>query len=146
MNDPNSNGAAATPGTPGDAAAFVAATGHFGLRLGAAMRLRGYHKAAALANAMKVNEAAISRWKRGGPIALVHAVQLCDTLGVSMDWLIRGIGQPEPLARSGSSGTAPGLSGRTVDEVRALLRFMEEQSDDRLARSASGTPRHARDS
>ncbi|MBI3350530.1 MAG: helix-turn-helix transcriptional regulator [Burkholderiales bacterium] len=111
--------------------------GHFGDRLVAAMQLRGNYKATALACALDVNEAAISRWKRGGPITLDHAVCLCDALGISMDWLFRGIGQPVAPQRAAAGHRPPQISERTVNEVRALLSFMEHGADIRLALDAS---------
>lgn len=116
----------------------------FGERLVAAMRLRGNFKATALACALAVNEAAISRWKRGGPITLHHAIRLCDTLDVSMDWLIRGIGHPGVHHRPDSEHPPPLVSDRTVDEVRALLSFIERRAEIRLAQDASGPSPGAR--
>ncbi len=111
---------------------------HFGHRLARAMQLRGHFKAAALACAVGVNEAAISRWKRGGPITLPHAVRLCETLDVSMDWLIRGVGQPLAHLRPEGMLLPPAISERTVDEVRSLLHFIECRANARLAQGASG--------
>lgn len=111
---------------------------HFGDRLVAAMQLRGNYKATALACALNVNEAAISRWKRGGPITLSHAVSLCDALDISMDWLIRGIGHPLAQHSRDAEIPPPEITGRTVDEVRVLLRFIERRMDGQLARDASG--------
>ncbi|WP_457423932.1 helix-turn-helix domain-containing protein [Roseateles sp. P5_E7] len=123
---------------------WVTEHGHFGDRLVAAMQLRGNFKATALACALHVNEAAISRWKRGGPITLTHATLLCDTLDISMDWLIRGLGQQVLQARPGTAHALPSISERTADEMRALLRFIEHQSGGRVALDASDEPPHAR--
>jgi len=101
---------------------------HFGERLVAALRLRGNYKATALACALDVNEAAVSRWKRGGPITLTHAVRLCDALDISMDWLIRGIGQPVPPHLPQGAPPLRGIIEHTAGEMRALLRFIEDQS------------------
>jgi hypothetical protein len=108
------------------------------------MQLRGNFKATALAFALAVNEAAISRWKRGGPITLHHAIHLCDTLDVSMDWLIRGIGHPGVHRRPEIGYLPPRVSESTVNEVRALLSFMEHRSDIRLAQDASSPSPGAR--
>lgn len=116
----------------------------FGERLVAAMQLRGNFKATALACALAVNEAAISRWKRGGPITLHHAVHLCDTLDISMDWLIRGIGHPGVHHRPDVGYPTPQVSERTVNEVRELLSFIERRTDIRLAQDASGQSPGAR--
>lgn len=111
---------------------------HFGHRLVLAMQLRGHFKATALACALGVNEAAISRWKRGGPITLPHAIRLCETLDISMDWLIRDIGHPLARQRLEGALLPPEISERTVDEVRALLHFIERRTPIRLAQDASG--------
>jgi hypothetical protein len=91
------------------------------------MQLRGNYKAMALACALNVNEATISRWKRGGPITLSHAVSLCDALDISMDWLIRGIGHPVAQHRPDIGNLPPEITERTVDEMRVLLHFIEHR-------------------
>ena len=110
---------------------------HFGDRLVMAMQLRGNYKAAALAYALNVNEAAISRWRRGGPITLSHAVDLCDALDISMDWLIRGIGHPVIQHPPDIVPPPPAISERTLDEMRQLLHFIECRSHKGLAQDAS---------
>jgi hypothetical protein len=90
------------------------------------MQLRGNYKAAALANALCVNEAAISRWKHGGPITLYHAANLCDVLDISMDWLIRGIGPPVMHNWPDIGCRTTEITERAVDEVRSLLCFIEQ--------------------
>lgn len=125
-------------------ATAVPGAGHFGERLVEAMQLRGNFKATALACALAVNEAAISRWKRGGPITLPHAVGLCDVLDISMDWLIRGVGQPGIPCEPVAAWPLPDISERTLAEVRALLQFVEHQSGSGLHRmQAAG--RHAQE-
>lgn len=110
---------------------------HFGDRLVMAMQLRGNYKATALAYALNVNEAAISRWKRGGPITLPHAVSLCDALDISMDWLIRGIGHPVIQHPPDVGDRPPEISERTVDEMRLLLHFIEYRKHNGLAQEAN---------
>jgi transcriptional regulator with XRE-family HTH domain len=45
-----------------------------------------------LAQDLGVDESAISRWKKNGPISLDHAARLCEVLDISLDWLILGRG------------------------------------------------------
>lgn len=104
-----------------------ASVDHFGHRLVEAMHWRGDFKATALACAVGVNEATISRWKRGGPITLTHAVRLCDTLEVSMDWLIRGLGAAHASQLPDRLQTPPELSARTVEEMQRLLQFFSQR-------------------
>lgn len=56
-------------------------------RLNYAIRRRSVTKMAALAYEIDVDESAISRWRRGGPMSLANAEQLCLFLDISMDWL-----------------------------------------------------------
>lgn len=98
---------------------------NYGERLVAAMQLRDNYKATALACALNVNEATISRWRRGGPITIYHAVLLCDALDISMDWLIRGIGKPALPSQTEIGNLPPEITERTVDEIRTLLQFIE---------------------
>lgn len=64
-----------------------------GSRMIEAMQLRGMTKQHALAYAMGVNESTITRWKNNGPISVDHAVLLCNTLDVSIDWFLAGRGR-----------------------------------------------------
>ncbi|WP_309644166.1 helix-turn-helix transcriptional regulator [Phenylobacterium sp.] len=66
-----------------------------GERLQQAIRWRNHQKMLGLAHDLDVDESAISRWKRGGPMSLDHASRLCLVLDVSMDWLILGRGEIE---------------------------------------------------
>lgn len=109
---------------------------HFGDRLVAAMQLRGNYKATALACALNVDEATISRWKRGGPITLSHAVNLCNALDVSMDWLFRGIGHPVAQHRPDVGNHPPEITKRTADEICVLLHTIERLIYRGLARDA----------
>jgi hypothetical protein len=61
-----------------------------------------------------------------------------------MDWLIRGIGHPGVHHRPDGGYLAPPVSERTVDEVRALLSFIDRHTAIRLAQDASGQPPGAR--
>lgn len=66
-----------------------------GDRVKKAIRARHSGKMLTLANDLGVDESAISRWKKDGPISLDHAARLCFVLDISLDWLILGRGNPE---------------------------------------------------
>lgn len=61
-------------------------------RLNHAIDVRKIAKMVVLAHELKVDESAISRWRRGGTMSLANAAQLCVYLDVSLDWLILGRG------------------------------------------------------
>ena len=63
---------------------------HWGERLEEALEFRGRVKAMALAHALNVSESTVSRWRKGESISIMHAVDLCRYLNVSMDWLFLG--------------------------------------------------------
>ncbi|HTV38857.1 MAG TPA: helix-turn-helix transcriptional regulator [Xanthobacteraceae bacterium] len=63
-----------------------------GKRLVEAMNKRGMKKQHALAYAVGVNESAVTRWKRDGPMSLENAMALCQTLDISLDWFLTGAG------------------------------------------------------
>lgn len=59
------------------------------------MAKRGIAKLCVLAALMGVTESAVSRWRQGGPITLENAARLCESLDVSLDWLVLGRGGME---------------------------------------------------
>ncbi len=63
-----------------------------GERLQNAMAARGIRKQIVLATELGVNESAVSRWQQGAGLSLEHAVRLCETLDISLDWLVLGRG------------------------------------------------------
>jgi len=63
-----------------------------GVRIEEAFVAREIRKQHALANALKVHESAITRWKQDGRISLENAIALCLELDVSADWLLLGRG------------------------------------------------------
>jgi transcriptional regulator with XRE-family HTH domain len=65
----------------------------FGKRLETALKARNVVKMYALAVEMGVDESAISRWRRGKPISTGNLVKLCQTLDISIDWLLTGRGE-----------------------------------------------------
>ncbi|WP_234826898.1 helix-turn-helix domain-containing protein [Rhodopseudomonas palustris] len=87
-----------------------------------AMQLRGMTKQHALAHAMGVNESTITRWKNNGPISVEHAVLLCNTLDVSLDWFLAGRGRID-----GHKLTAP------ADSVDSSLLNCVRQAETRMS-------------
>lgn len=71
-----------------------------GKRLVEAMNKRGMQKQHALAYAVGVNESAVTRWKRDGPMSLENAIALCQTLDISLDWFLIGDGTMDRRAPS----------------------------------------------
>jgi len=71
----------------------------WGSRLNEAIQAKGFNKLSAIAAEMNVNESTVSRWSNGGNISISHALQLCDILHVSMDWLFRGITHAQESCR-----------------------------------------------
>ncbi|MCD0421569.1 helix-turn-helix domain-containing protein [Rubrivivax sp. JA1024] len=100
-----------------------------GSRMIEAMQLRGMTKQHALAHAMGVNESTITRWKNNGPISVDHAVLLCNTLDVSLDWFLAGRGRIDahkPVATCDSVDTSllncvRQAEARMSDRSKALL-------------------------
>lgn len=66
-----------------------------GQRIRLAMELRGIHKQYALAMDIGVDQSNLSRWCRGAPLSVEHAIRLCEALDVSLDWLLLGRGDIE---------------------------------------------------
>jgi transcriptional regulator with XRE-family HTH domain len=64
----------------------------WGDRLQYALNRRGVRKLYALAVELGVDESALSRWRQGRSITLANAVTLCQTLDISLDWLLLGRG------------------------------------------------------
>ena len=62
----------------------------WGYRLQRAIEGKKIQKSYALAVELGVAESTISRWKQSGPISMRKAIELCDTLEISMDWLFVG--------------------------------------------------------
>lgn len=59
-----------------------------GKRLEEALRARDVRKMYGLAFEIGVNESAISRWRKGAPIATDNVIRLCQNLDISADWLL----------------------------------------------------------
>jgi transcriptional regulator with XRE-family HTH domain len=93
----------------------------FADRLAYAMNKRGYTKAAGLAAKIGVTESAISRWKKGHPITVEHAIALHSALSVSLDWLLCGEGPFEITTAGSSEISTPALSSNAAREVIDFL-------------------------
>lgn len=65
---------------------------HWGIRLKVALQVRQIGKQYALAVELGVHESAISRWQQGRSISVPHLIALCQTLDISIDWLLTGQG------------------------------------------------------
>lgn len=65
---------------------------HWGTRLKVALQAREIGKHYALAVELGVHESAISRWQKGRSISVPHLIALCQTLDISIDWLLTGQG------------------------------------------------------
>ena len=48
-----------------------------------------------VASDVGVSVSAISKWQSGAPMSVWHALQLCEHLDVSADWLLLGRGSPQ---------------------------------------------------
>lgn len=66
-----------------------------GQRIRHAARLRGLEKSVALAAALNVSPATVSKWQNGGKISLESVCNIAYTLDISTDWLLLGRGWAE---------------------------------------------------
>jgi transcriptional regulator with XRE-family HTH domain len=66
-----------------------------GRRLKMAMERRGYRKATALAAALNISPAAMTKWTQGYTMSIAHACHLAELLNVSLDWLLMGRNSPD---------------------------------------------------
>ncbi len=73
---------------------------NWGERLQRAIEQQQINKSYALAYELGVAESTVSRWKQSGPISTKNAIQLCDALDVSMDWLLAGRENPNISEKS----------------------------------------------
>ncbi|MGO3932977.1 helix-turn-helix domain-containing protein [Rhodopseudomonas pseudopalustris] len=93
-----------------------------------AMQLRGMTKQHALAFAMGVNESTITRWKNNRPMSIDHAVLLCRTLDVSLDWLLTGAGRIDAVRPCRQQQTPEGESSFLSCMRRAEAALTEQSS------------------
>lgn len=62
-----------------------------GLRITAAMQSLGLRYNCEVSYDLGVAESTVSRWRHGSPLSLGKAIGLSTRLGVSLDWLLRGL-------------------------------------------------------
>lgn len=109
----------------------------WGTRLAEAMENKGIHKALTLAIELGVSEGTISRWKKSGPITITHAVSLCKTLDVSINWLLLGERvqsdsetKEGPNLHSKFALSEEGLPPSIVSAISSLINeILKHQSD-----------------
>jgi len=86
-----------------------------------------------LALDLGVDESAISRWKKGGPMSLDSAARLARVLDVSLDWIVLGRGEMEhhkKLAlRSDERKLVRLLRRWRTESTTHLLTFLAELRD-----------------
>jgi transcriptional regulator with XRE-family HTH domain len=101
-----------------------------GNRLAEAMRLRGWNKQTALAEALGVKPSAVSRWLKNGSLSLDHAVALCDFLNISLDWLMLGRGTPDlarwPIPERPDERSLPSIRVRARQALDAFTATLPE--------------------
>jgi transcriptional regulator with XRE-family HTH domain len=101
-----------------------------GNRLAEAMRLRGWNKQTALAEALGVKPSAVSRWLKNGSLSLDHAVALCDFLNISLDWLMLGRGTPDlarwPIPERPDERSLPSIQVRARQALDAFTATLPE--------------------
>lgn len=72
------------------------------IRLDHALEYRKVRKALALAAEIGVDQSAVSRWRKKRSISIEHAVDLCNALDISLDWLLTGRGDIEGHKKAAS--------------------------------------------
>ena len=68
-----------------------------GSRIKKAMATRGYRKATALAAALEISPAAVTKWTQGYAMSVDHVRKLAALLDISLDWLLMGRNGPDWL-------------------------------------------------
>jgi transcriptional regulator with XRE-family HTH domain len=68
-----------------------------GSRVKKAMSTHGYRKATALAAALQVSPAALTKWTQGHAMSVDHVCNLASLLDISLDWLLLGRNGPDWL-------------------------------------------------
>lgn len=84
----------------------------------------------ALAMDLSVHESAISRWRKGGPMSLEHAARISEVLNISLDWLVLGRGEMNPLTQNELAEEEHELlrlaRGLKRSAVRRLVSFLQD--------------------
>ena len=101
-----------------------------GERVAHAIKARGIGKMLNLALDLGVDESAISRWKKGGPMSLKSAARLARALDVSLDWIVLGRGEMEHhkrlALRSDELKLIRSLRRLSGESTRHLVAFLDE--------------------
>ncbi|MGN7291912.1 helix-turn-helix domain-containing protein [Rhizobium sp. SAFR-030] len=102
-----------------------------GERLKLALRIRGIRKQMAFASEIGVSESVVSRWKRGGGLSLGNAMRICETLDISMDWLLLGRGTMDlhRSPRSPDAGARQRLHAATADLPETIIEAMQQLAE-----------------
>ena len=118
-------------------------------RLRQAMSSRGYGKATAIAAALGVSPAAVTKWTNGKSMSTDHACKMAALLDVSLDWLLMGRNDPDWLLPARLSETERDLIGkireRPLRVARLLSRLLTEipiepRPDESRSLGKSGPP------
>jgi len=103
-----------------------------GQRLKVAMQARGLVKLSAMAAAAGVTESAISRWCHEGPMTIKNAVNVCEVLEISLDWLVLGRGSMEQTHQS---------TGQFYPQISSAIARMKPEVREHLSQFLSGIQR-----
>ena len=85
-----------------------------GKRLRQAVGARGPQKMMALAAALDISPAAVSKWMQGHAMSIENAIRLADLLGISVDWLLSGA----PKATDVTGARLSGLEKELIEHLR----------------------------
>jgi transcriptional regulator with XRE-family HTH domain len=88
-----------------------------GERLRHAMAVRGVTKQMAFAVELGVDESAVSRWRRGAGLSIVHAARVCEVLDISLDWLILGRGDMDLHRSQPAERAAPSRLAAVIERL-----------------------------
>ncbi|MFV0299382.1 MAG: helix-turn-helix domain-containing protein [Paracoccus sp. (in: a-proteobacteria)] len=99
----------------------------WGDRLRLAISIRHINKTIVIAETLSLNESTVSRWVSGGNIRISHAVRLCDSFDISMDWLFRNVGDIDGAATTPFGGMAVArLSPESLSALDAFVASLQQ--------------------
>ena len=105
-----------------------------GKRFDQAMKMRGHHKAMALAVELGISPAAITKWKQGHAMSVDHACSVARLLDISLDWLLMGRNSPDWLQSDQLSDTeielVSMLRQRPVRVGMLLITLLKEMPEE----------------
>lgn len=102
-----------------------------GQRLSAAMLAKGKSFNCQLCHDLGVTESTLSRWRSGKIMSVSKAVELCEQLDITLDWLVFG--------RSESRGERVASAGQGWLDLYALLSTEEQHLVLRLVSALEST-------